>query len=457
MIRRLIAKEILMNLLSLRLTFAFLILIPLVIISVYVLCNDYAQRKEDYDAKVSLHAKTAYTDTITVDRPPSPLMALAGGATVATGNTVQLSYYDAPHIKGGFDHTPIYYIFLRTDYIFIIGVVMSLLALLFSYDAISGEREHGTLRLVMSNSVPRDVVLLSKWMGGYLSALLPSMTALLLGILVFALHPSVGVTATDWWVIFLLLTLACVYLAIFFSLGVLISVISSTTGSAAMRCLFVWLLFVLIIPNIAPHVARRFAPTPSIQEMERQYDKILADTAEKRHNEHVEWSERLSNTDPVTRDQFIRILTRIRKKIEEIEYSHLTKQRDVFRQMANDYNNMLRRQIRLGRIMSACSPYAVFSDVSATLANTNGESQIAFLGMVRQYEDGYFDEQHRVGLETGRGIHRFDPVRNPPEFHPGVLNLQERIKQSLLGIGCMVFFGTVFFMASYLLFLRRPV
>ncbi len=457
MMRRLIAKELLANLLSLRLSFAFLILVPLVIVSVYILCNDYAQRKRDYDAKVPLHIQTAHTSIITVDRPPTPLMALVGGSTVTTGNTVRLSYHDAPRIKGGFDHTPIYYIFLRTDYVFIIGIVMSLLALIFSYDSISGEREHGTLRLVMSNSVPRDVVLLSKWIGGYLSALFPAMIALLLGIIVFTLHPAVALTTTDWWVIFLLLVIACIYLGIFFSLGVLISVVSPTTGNAATRCLFVWLLFVLIIPNMAPHIARRFVPTPPIQEMERQYDRILAEIAEKRNADHRKWSPRLSNTEPVTWDEFIRIRARVREKIEEIERFHLTEQRDTFRRMANNYSNTLQRQMRLGRILSACSPYAVFVGVATVLSSTDSESQLAFLQMVRQYEDDYFDDQYRVGLETGRGIHKSDPVQNPLEFRPGVQGLQERIRKSLRGIGWLVFSGILSLMAGYLLFLRRAI
>jgi ABC-type transport system involved in multi-copper enzyme maturation permease subunit len=358
MLRQLIAKEILTNLLSWRVSFAFFILLPLVVISTYVLCNDYAQRQRDYDAKVALHKQAAGTDRIKVDRPPSPLMAIIGGATITTGDTVHLSYYDAPRIKGGFDQTPIFYIFQRTDYVFIIGIVMSLLALLFSYDAISGEREHGTLRL------------------GYLSAFFPTTTALILVILVFAEHPSVQLTATDWWVLLFVLLIAWIYLAIFFSLGVFISATSPTTGHSAMRCLFIWLLFVLIIPNIAPHIARRFSPTPSVQEMERKYDKIVADTAENRHKDHVAASKRLSNTKPVEKDEFQRIQGRIEHKILDIEHFHLTRQRDACRQIANVYDNQLQRQIRLSKFLSSCSPYAVFTDFATTLTNTNGESQL---------------------------------------------------------------------------------
>jgi len=457
MIRQLIAKEILTNLLSWRVSFAFFILLPLVVISVYVLCNDYAQRQKDYDAKVALHKQAAASESIRLDSPHSPLMALIGGTTITAGNTAHLLYFDAPRIKGGFDHTPIFYIFPRTDYVFIIGIVISLLALLFSYDAISGEREHGTLRLVLSNAVPRDVVLFSKWVGGYLSAFFPTTTALLLGILVFAQHPSVELNATDWWVLFLLLLTAWVYLAIFFSLGVFISATSPTTGNSAMRCLFLWLLFVLIIPNTAPHIARRFAPVPSAQEMERKYDKIVADTAENRMKDHVAANERLGNTKPVGQDEAERILRRVRRSIVEVDHFHLTRLRDVLRQISNTYNNRLQRQVRLSKILSSCSPYAVFTNVATTLANTDGESQMAFLKMVRQYEDDYFDERYREALEIGWEIRRHHRVYKPSPFRLTVPNLRERMRRCLPGMGLLAFFGIFFFMAGYLMFLRRPV
>jgi ABC-type transport system involved in multi-copper enzyme maturation permease subunit len=453
MIRRLIAKEVLTNLLSLRLTFAFLVVVPLVVASFYVLCNDYAQRKRDYDAKISLHTQAAATDRIRIDRPPSPLMALIGGTMVTTGNTIHLSYYDAPRIKGGFDHTPIYYVFPRTDYVFIIGIMMSLLALLFSYDAISGEREGGTLRLILANSVSRNVVLLGKWIGGYLTAAFPCTIALLLGMLVFLLHPVIQLTATDWWIIILLLVTAWIYLAIFFSLGVFISAISPTTGSAAVRCLFMWFLFVLIIPNAAPNIARQLSPTPSIQEMEWEYDRIVAETAENRNKEHAEASERVSNTQYVEGDELRRIRWRIHLTILDVEHRHLTRQRDRLRQLANAYDDGLQEQMRLGRILASCSPYAVFADVGMTLANTSGSSQIAFSKAVRRYEDNYFGKLY----EEKRVIHHFEPVETPPLFRMAIPNLWDRIRQSVPGLGLLVFFGMLCFMAAYMSFIKADV
>ena len=46
-------------------------------------------------------------------------------------------------------------------------LIFWLLAIVFGYDAICGEKERGTLRLMLSCSVPRDTVLLAKWIGGF--------------------------------------------------------------------------------------------------------------------------------------------------------------------------------------------------------------------------------------------------------------------------------------------------
>ena len=45
------------------------------------------------------------------------------------------------------------------DFLFVVSTVFSLLALLFTFDAVAGEREAGTLRVTLANALPRDVFL----------------------------------------------------------------------------------------------------------------------------------------------------------------------------------------------------------------------------------------------------------------------------------------------------------
>ena len=59
------------------------------------------------------------------------------------------------------------------DFLFLVGTVFSLLALLFTFDAVAGEREAGTLRITLANSLPRDLFLWSKLIGGYIVFVVP--------------------------------------------------------------------------------------------------------------------------------------------------------------------------------------------------------------------------------------------------------------------------------------------
>ena len=73
--------------------------------------------------------------------------------------------------------------------------MISLLALVFSYDAVTREREEGTLRFIFSSSVSRHSFLLGKWLGVVLTVL-PILLAcflLALGLVVLGRrHPFFG-------------------------------------------------------------------------------------------------------------------------------------------------------------------------------------------------------------------------------------------------------------------------
>ena len=59
------------------------------------------------------------------------------------------------------------------DFLFVVSTVFSLLALLFTFDAVAGEREAGTLRITLANALPRDLFLWSKLIGGYIVFVVP--------------------------------------------------------------------------------------------------------------------------------------------------------------------------------------------------------------------------------------------------------------------------------------------
>jgi ABC-type Na+ efflux pump permease subunit len=68
------------------------------------------------------------------------------------------------------------------DLMFIVQVVLSLFAILFTYDSICGEREAGTLKLNFANPIPRTSYIISKIVGSWLGLSIPLIIPMLLGL-----------------------------------------------------------------------------------------------------------------------------------------------------------------------------------------------------------------------------------------------------------------------------------
>ena len=103
------------------------------------------------------------------------------------------------------------------------GTLMSLLTILISYEAISGEKRDGTLRLLLSNPVSRMQLFLGKYLG-LLSVLLITLAvgaAVSITILITrgALPLTVDVAVSISWA----LLLACLCLSFFLLLSVAVS------------------------------------------------------------------------------------------------------------------------------------------------------------------------------------------------------------------------------------------
>ena len=99
----------------------------------------------------------------------------SGGPTYKVSGLWRLMYDVSPPITAA----DIFPTFLKIDWVLIISIVLSFLALVFTFDAISGEVERGTLRLTLSNAVARGTVLAGK----FLSILVSLGVVLLIGML----------------------------------------------------------------------------------------------------------------------------------------------------------------------------------------------------------------------------------------------------------------------------------
>jgi len=215
MLKSIIRKEILNNLLSYKFSIITILSTILILVSIFVMYRDYCLALDNHDI---LRAESG--DSVEII-PPTPLGIFAKGLDEnlcrpweLRGVGVEISSEKQKSLNDLFK------LFTAPDLLYVIKVILSLCAMLFAFDIICGEKEIGTLRQSLSCSLKRPVLIIGKWIGGFTSFILPFFMAVLLGTIFVTLSPMVDMNVQDWAKLGLFLLSGVIYLAAFFSLGV---------------------------------------------------------------------------------------------------------------------------------------------------------------------------------------------------------------------------------------------
>lgn len=281
MLITLIRRELLDNLITFRFAVAVLIMLLLVVANTAVLIKDYERRLEAYNTALktedrrSQERKTYSGGRLNVARPPNPLSIFNVGLDKRLGNEIWISHGFVPTLwdTGTYKLTnPLLNLFTAIDIVFIFEVVLSLIALIFAYDAITGERERGTLRLVVTHPVRRGQILLAKYISAMLCLLVPLLMSLLLAAILLTTSTAISLSIGDFLRIGGIILSSIVYLSVFYLIGMLISAVTRRTGTALMIAMFVWGFWVLVYPNAV--LAAIAPPETSQPRMVSAYEKI---------------------------------------------------------------------------------------------------------------------------------------------------------------------------------------
>ena len=266
MLITLIHRELLDNLMTFRFAAAVFITLLLVVTNTAVLIKDYERRLASYNDAVKMHqrqlqeTKTYSAGEVYVDRPPNLLSVFNVGFDKRPGNEVKISHGYVPSLWDADRHgsdNPFMNIFTSMDIVFIFEVVLSLLALVFAYDALAGEHERGTLRLVLTNPVRRGYILLAKYISAMLCLLVPLLMSLLLAVMLLTNSAAISLNTHDFLCIGGIILASVTYLSVFYLIGMLISAAMRRTSSALMLSMFIWGFLVLVYPNVTLAVIRR--------------------------------------------------------------------------------------------------------------------------------------------------------------------------------------------------------
>ncbi|MDE0427843.1 MAG: ABC transporter permease subunit [Candidatus Poribacteria bacterium] len=389
------------NIFSLRLLIGLIVCFALFVSSTYVLTEDYEKRLSIHNAaeiehRNALEAVKVYSHLkVDVTKPPEPLSVICLGMERQLG----------------------------------------------SYDSISGEAETGTLRLCLSNSLPRATLLFGKYIGTIISLLIPLIIGICMNILVISLFGALPFESTYWLQIGGVILFSVLYISVFATLGLFISCLTRNSSVSLVLLLLVWVCFVVFIPRTGGLLASRLAALPDEKTIARQADDTMHDIR-KRYGEG-RFSARWSPGEPLTRSARIG---------------------DAKQAIYNEYRQQQLHQVKLAQNISRVSPTAIYQIGCEALVGTGIKHYERFFKKAAAYRRSLLQFTYEeypfnpnLFLEDAERQQLTElkiSLDKIPKFGDTLANFSTSFAQASLDILLLFLFNLVFFMGASLAFTR---
>ncbi|MFH1569983.1 MAG: ABC transporter permease subunit [Gemmatimonadota bacterium] len=455
MLRLLVAHELRSHLLTYRFAVSLLLLFLLTVSSVTVLALNHGRRlasfaetrrAQEEKLREATDFRTLMWTGSQVEKAPNPLSVFAVGLEREVSRSIGISRSQEAKLGRSKYASPLYTLFPAPDLVYIVNIVGSLLAVLFAFNAISGEQESGTLRLLMSNAVPRDRVLLAKWIGGYVALLAPFLVSVLVAVLIAQLVTPLDLSGADWGAFLGMLGLAALYMSAFFTLSLMISVFTHRAATSLVVAFLVWVLLVLVIPNIAPIAARSLVPVPGAGVIAGQREAL----------QRQAFRDLRDRTRQVSGEQRQQLRDEVEARVA-----------DQTGKLLADYQQRIDAQVAVTVTLARLSPSASYVYATAGLAGSGLEDFGGLRQYIDQYRKLYLDRLDQLQQERRRQLEGvtdeaerqeiseapIDP-KALPAFDPGRRALGEAFVSADTDLLLLLLANAVFFLAAYIGFLR---
>ncbi len=406
-------KEIVSNLLSYKFFIVFVLTVILIFTSFFIMYRDFNERLADYDI-----IKPTSEDPIAV-LAPNPLSMFSKGLDEAMGRSFESTVIGITVRAGQKSGNKVFSFFPTPDFMYIVKVVLSLVAMLFGFDQISQEKERGTLGLMLSNSASRAKVLVGKWVGNFLSLSIPFLLVVLLGFAFVNLNRDIHFSADQLVRLVLIMCVTLFYIALFLSLGILISTVTRKAAISVVALLLIWVLMVFVIPNLGNLLARQIVDVPSVAGLSEKRNQI--------------WTREvlLLNQEGNRTDHFNNI-NRDNGLLEE------------------DYRNKYNRLVGLSKNINRISPVSSFVYAVTDLAGTGIGEEDNLKRALINYNNNILPEI-LAAVPDGES-------KQYPAFQYRYRELSEVFARgTLFDMGWLIFFNILFFALSYVAFIRYDV
>ena len=476
MLMTLIQKEIMHHILSVRFVALLLMCLLLIPLTLSIGYRNYQQNLVDYQESVKLanieeakmNPKMELKPELEVSKlflKPAPLSVFANGLGDALPSYLGMTRNGITQGAPALVSDSLSYLLGHLDFLFLVGTVFSLLALLFTFDAVAGEREAGTLRITLSNSLPRDLFLWSKLIGGYLVFVVPFLVSLLLGLLMLVWQGFPLGESEIFPRVVSLTVVSLLYIGVFFAIGTVISTYLDNSKTALIIAFTVWVFAVLITPRVGFLAAKFIAPTQTSQsvylEKTALRENFNAELEEKKAKIHQEfWKDRQQPSfDEQIANTIAGGISEVDKEVQPVEEEFRQKFKESADEIDRRYKRDKARQESVGEMLSRITPTSSLIYLTTNLTQTG-----------KTKRDNYFQAGHRYydALDTDwfskvvdhismRMMTAEDTVTitQPPSLE--IMTLDEVLRQSMVDLLLLCFFAVVLTTVAFLKFFRSDI
>ena len=476
MLKTLIEKELKAILLSPKFVAVFFVCSILVILSIYIGIDEYktgVRHYETMNAQLDQQTKelTSWSSVrLNVVRRPDPMHIFVTGVTTDIGRQSPIIRGDIIKLYASrYSDQLLFAIFRSLDLMFIVQVVLSLFAILFTYDSICGEREVGTLKLNFANPIPRTTYVLAKVAGSWLGLMIPLIIPLAIGI-ALVLICRIPMTSAHWIRFFLLIFMSGLYLSFFVCLGVLFSSLSKVASSSFLYLLVIWIGFVLIIPRAGVMIAGQFLSVPTAAEISAKLTEKNRDTSrqlsEWLSGRSSEYRKRIESLNDEDRQNKANELREQYSKDVTIKFSELNQEIDKYHVSLNEeWRNRKIEQERLGFSLSRFSPASAFQLAAMELSGTGVNIKTRYEDQLQAYKEIFNTFITKKEDKSGGIFAQVSKDKKPenidtreiPQFIYINPDLKQVLQSTVIDITIISFYILITIAGTFIAFIRYDV
>jgi len=418
MILKAFLKHEILNLLKSRRIFITVVMFLLLFVSVFVV------RVIDYQSQINMYLADVQEAETALQNPPNyshinprvihrPLVFSIYNQGFTFNRVIYIEYFEAIDSSMARNETRnhVFRVNKQLDITFLITFFLSLFILLISYDNVNGEKQTGTLRLLLTYPIKRQSFILKKILGVFIfvaiTFTIPYVLSIMTLVFIYTtlLTSSFFLSALFYWFLVML------FIFFFCLLGTFISCCTTNPSRSLVYSLLVWVMLCIILPTSWNQIISPKLFNDDINQLRQiHWDKVMQAW-------NIFW---MPPDEVAVQGGFIVMRTGdffYRENLWSIKEDHERHTRfrrylyDTYlpatREVEQAMDNIQRKRINVANIRNMVfffNPIVLFNDIGMKIAGNSRADYIRFLHDAREIRDDLVNTGIRDGWLFGYGF-----------------------------------------------------